>query len=87
MPDMRPFLCKTPIPRGGLTALPPAGVHSTRKFELNPMRKSSLTGGAAWLNYAILAQEHRCGELVEVAPADIKAYRATVRTTKKGMRL
>ena len=51
------------------------------------MLESSLIGDAAWLNYAILAQEHRCGELVEVAPADIKGYRATERTTKKGMRL
>ena len=48
---------------------------------------ASLIGDAAWLNYAILAQEHRCGELVEVDPADIKGYRATGRTTKKGMRL
>jgi hypothetical protein len=51
------------------------------------MLESSLIGDAAWLNYAILAQEHRCGELVEVDPADIKGYRATGRTTKKGMRL
>ena len=43
--------------------------------------------GVASLYYAVLAQGHRCGELIEVAPADIKCHRATERTTKKGMRL
>ena len=42
---------------------------------------------AASLNYAVLAQGHRCGEPIEVSPADIKGHRATERTAKKGMRL
>ena len=46
------------------------------------MAHDSLTGDAASLDYAILAQGHRCGELIEVAPADIKGHRATERTTK-----
>ena len=79
-----PFLGGRPN-EGGLAAVR-SGRGTTRFFSLFFEIDGGPTQPLA-LNYAILAQEHRCGELIEVAPADIKGYRATVRTTKKGMRL